>query len=117
MSHVDQTLAGWFVRFSLWRRVAMGALLFFTLASVSEAQVIRGNVRLRSTSAPGAYAIVIFSQGGSERARTITDSDGNYYVRVPVGAYDVKILRQGKTANLDRVQVSASGETFDFRVP
>lgn len=101
---------------TLRQRILLGILLCFAFAAVSTAQTVRGNVRLAATKAPAAYAIVTFSQGGREWARTITDADGFYYVKsLPPGSYEVRILRQ-HFVDTKSVQVPPAGGTFDFAV-
>jgi hypothetical protein len=101
---------------TLHRCVVFGTLICFALAPAATAQTVRGNVRLASGNAPAAYAIVAFTQGGREKARTITDPDGFYYIRnLPAGSYEVRILRQ-KSVETKNVQVPAAGGTIDFTV-
>jgi hypothetical protein len=93
----------------------LGALLYFVLAGTAEAQTVRGTVKSNG-NAPAAYAIVVFSQGGREAARVITDSNGFYFVRtLAPGRYDVHILRQNKDESR-KIEVPPAGGTFDFSV-
>jgi hypothetical protein len=100
---------------TLRRCAVMGALLLFVFAGTAEAQTVRGTVRLNG-NAPAAYAIVVFSQGGREVARVITDTNGFYFVRsISPGRYDVHILRQNKD-EVRKIDVPGAGGTFDFVV-
>ena len=83
-------------------------------ASGASAQSVRGNVE-RSSGGPASYAIVAFSQNGQEKARAITDVDGNYYVRqLAPGKYDVTVMsRAGNTTQA--ASVPASGATLNLR--
>lgn len=99
----------------LRRCFLLGALLA-GFAGACAAQTVRGTVRVESTQAPAAHAIVVFSQGGREKARVITDADGFYYVsRLAPGKYDVKILRKSGV-HRRIVQVPPAGATIEFFV-
>jgi hypothetical protein len=99
------------------QRAVFVAFFILAFAGAAGAQAVRGTVHVASGNAPAAYAIVVFSQGGAEKARAITDANGFYYVRnLPAGAYDVKVLRQNRERT-SQVQVPSAGGTFDFRAP
>lgn len=94
------------------RACALAAFLF--VSAGASAQTVRGSVE-RAAGGPAPYAIVVFSQNGQEKARAITDSAGNYYIRqVAPGKYDVTVMsRAGNTSQA--ASVPASGGTLNLR--
>jgi protocatechuate 3,4-dioxygenase beta subunit len=91
---------------------AVAALLW--VPAGAHAQTVRGSVE-RAAGGPAPYAIVVFSQNGQEKARAITDSAGDYYIRqVAPGRYEVTVMsRAGNTSQA--VNVPASGATVNLR--
>jgi hypothetical protein len=94
---------------------ALALLLALGTAQPASAQSVQGAVR-QASNAPAAYAIVTFNQNGQEKARAITDADGNYYVRkLTAGRYDVRILSKS-SVDSQSATVAATGGTFNFRM-
>jgi hypothetical protein len=99
-------------RRALRRFCVLAALLCAT--SGASAQSVRGHVE-RASGGPASYAIVALSQNGQEKARAITDADGNFYIRqVAPGKYDVVVMsRAGNTTQV--ANVPSSGATLNLR--
>ena len=69
----------------------------------------------RADGGPAPYAIVVFAQNGQEKARAITDSAGNYYIRqVAPGRYEVTVMSRVGSAS-QAINVPASGATVNLR--
>ena len=96
-------------------RLFVPVALLWAVADAS-AQSVRGSVG-RASGGPVPYAIVTFSQNGQEKARAITDADGNYYIRqVAPGRYDVVVMsRAGNTKQV--ASIPSAGATLNFRTP
>jgi Carboxypeptidase regulatory-like domain len=100
----------------LRRFATLATLLYFTFVAAAEAQTVRGTVRVSAGGAPAQYALVVFSQGGHEMARVITDQNGFYFVRsLSPGHYLVHIHRQNNDETRS-VDVLPAGGTFEFTV-
>ena len=94
------------------RACALVALL--GVAADASAQSVRGNVE-RTSGGPAPYVIVVFAQNGQEKARAITDSAGNYYIRqVQPGTYQVTINSRGGNTS-QTANVPSAGATLNFR--
>jgi hypothetical protein len=100
------------MRTELARACALVAFLW--MAADANAQTVRGSVE-RAAGGPAPYAIVVFAQNGQEKARAITDSAGNYYIRqVAPGRYEVTVMSRAGNAS-QTVNVPASGTTLNLR--
>ena len=88
------------------------AVLLLAFAVMAQAGDLQGLV-IGKDGSPRAYIRMDFS--GPTRATVVTDTQGQYWVSLPDGAYTVRLSDQ-KHRQKSSVSVSGSGKSHDFRL-